>query len=103
MRKLSIFILSTLFLSQHVLADNTSDVMSPTEDPACRAIVKTCLSAGYIKEPGKQLWLNCMKPILLGQDVASISFTAETIQTCRNAKIVQLKQDLQDLQTASKP
>lgn len=103
MRKINaIIILSAIICSHQVMADDTM-MTSVTDDSAsnpCTIIVKSCLAAGYSRTEvaGKQFWHDCMKPILLGQTVATVTVDPMMVQSCRAHKIEELKSELQDFQ-----
>lgn len=106
MRKIkAIILLSAIICSQQVIADDTM-MNSVTDDSMannpCTTIVKGCLAAGFSRTetPGKQFWHDCMKPILLGQTVATVTVDPTVVQSCRAHKVTELQSELQDFQKA---
>lgn len=103
MRKIkTILLLSAIICAQQVMADDTM-MTSATDDSAnnpCVTIVKSCLAAGFSRTttPGKQFWHDCMKPVLLGQTVSTVTVDPTMVQACRAYKIEKLKSELQDFQ-----
>lgn len=95
-----IFVLVAIFLMQPVFADDQD--MSPGDRP-CAAVAQACVKAGYGRKagPGKNFWMSCMKPLILGQTVNGATVDADTVKTCRASKIEQLKKELQELEKAS--
>ncbi len=71
---------------------------------ACGVIAKACLTAGYDKNegPDKQFWHDCMRPVILGKTVDSVTVDMPTIKECRTDKIAELKQEIKDIQGAMK-
>lgn len=85
------------------MADTIPNTASPThsaDSKSCEAIANACLGAGYARTEitGKRFWHDCMKPILLGQTVATVTTDPTMVQTCRAHKIEELKKELQELQ-----
>lgn len=68
----------------------------------CETIAQACLSGGFdTKTPNKEFWQDCMKPILLGQNVPGVTIDPTTAKNCRVKKINQLKEDLKEFQKVS--
>ncbi|KTD15940.1 Uncharacterised protein [Legionella lansingensis] len=100
MRKHSIIIASfTLFLTQASFAGtfDTDDL----SNKQCDAIADACRSAGYTDEGigDKSFWFACMKPVLYGKTVNSVSIATKDVKECRKAKIAKLKKELKELQS----
>lgn len=95
------FVLASMLVSQSVFAQPDQIMMS--EDGACSAIAKTCIKHGFSRNDhkGKQFWLDCMRPLIMGQSVKGVTVSADTIRTCRDEKIAELKHELSDLEKAS--
>lgn len=89
-------ILSTHAAFAYVATDSS-------KDPTCAAIAKACSSAGFEKTEtaGKQLWQDCMNPILLSKTVKGMTVDAGIVKDCRFHKIEELKKELKDLQNAA--
>jgi len=97
MRKLStIILLSASFLTQHAMAD----MSSMTNNNPCVTIVKACLDGGYTRDDSsqKEFWQGCMKPLLLGKTVDSVTVDPAVIKSCRTMKIEEMKKELKELQ-----
>ena len=81
-----------------------SDSSSSSENASkqCEGIAKACLVAGYTREggAGKAFWADCMKPILLGKTINGITISRADVSTCRQQKVENMKQELQQLQQA---
>ena len=92
MRKIRVlFVLAAILLTQQVFA---------SEGKSCATIADACLTAGFdrTETPGKNLWLNCMKPIILGQTISGVTVKPAVVQACRVHKIEELKKELKELQ-----
>lgn len=93
-----VFVATTL-LTQPVFADRNMD----DDSRPCAAIANACVDAGFAKSAakGKRFWIDCMKPLILGQTVEGVkSIDANTVKMCRADKIAQLKKELAELQKA---
>lgn len=100
MGKTLITLISMAILStQPVFADEMAGG-EMSEGTACAAIAKSCLSAGFTRDPSatKKFWQDCMKPIILGKTVAGVTIDHSVAKTCREHKIEQLKHELKELQ-----
>lgn len=93
--KYSLALLAACLIVQPVFADED---MSSDSKP-CVTIVKACLDAGFThqKIDGKQFWNDCMRPLVLGKQVAGITIDANEVKACRAAKISELEQELNEL------
>lgn len=68
-------------------------------DKNCAAIAKACSSAGFDRQTeGKNIWLDCMKPLLLGHTVKDVNIDTEVVKSCKSEKIKELKEELKELQ-----
>jgi len=74
-----------------------------SKDPTCAAIAKACSAAGFerTETAGKQLWQDCMNPILLSKTVKGLTVDPGIVKNCRFHKIEELKMELKDLQNAA--
>lgn len=68
-------------------------------DSSCQAIAKACKTEGYSRGGDKKFWLDCMRPILLGQSVQGVKTDPAQVKTCRDNKIISLQQELKELQS----
>lgn len=69
----------------------------------CLNIAVSCESAGYTlskKVPGKNIWKNCVKPILAGQTIDGVTASADDIKACKTKKAVHKMKKMQ-MQTAT--
>lgn len=90
--KFALVVLSAL-VTQQVFADTVST--------PCKAIASACLNAGFVESDSstdKNIWFNCMKPIILGQSVTGVTVDASVVQSCKTDKIAKLQQELAELQ-----
>jgi hypothetical protein len=88
------FALASLLFSSGVYANDFAKL----DHSACLPIVNACKAAGYGRhKEDKNFWLNCMKPILLGQSVKDVNVTSDQVKTCRKSKIHQLQNELKNL------
>jgi hypothetical protein len=56
---------------------------SPDEARACKSIASACEEAGYMKHAKeKNLWKDCMNPILSGRAVEGVQVQGEDVQAC---------------------
>jgi hypothetical protein len=63
---------------------------SPEEENPCKTISSACESAGYVKHgKGKNLWRDCMHPILSGQSVEGVQVNAADVRACEARKAEQ--------------
>tara|TARA_R110000868_G_scaffold48766_1_gene157900 strand:- start:1124 stop:1426 length:303 start_codon:yes stop_codon:yes gene_type:complete len=95
MRKIQI--ISTVIITiiavvsmQQVLADSVNN---------CDKIAEICLSSGYVKHDSanKGIWKDCMKPVLLGKTVESVTLDPAIVKACRSQKISELQVELKEL------
>ena len=72
------------------------------EDQSCAAIAKSCTAAGFehTQAPNKNIWHDCMKPVILGNAVTGVTVDATTVKSCRAHKIVELTKELSELKQA---
>jgi hypothetical protein len=99
MRKLILLSLLALSFSAPVFADDASVPPDEATSPDCEMISKACLDAGYTRadnNPGKMFWHDCMKPILFGKQVSGVSVDAKVVTSCRQFKIKNLKEQLDE-------
>jgi hypothetical protein len=102
MRKIHIaLVLATAFFTQSVFAHDED--LATSSDKPCSAIVKACLTAGYLRtdSPSKAFWHDCMKPVVLGQTVAGVTVDPATVKACRTNKLEELKNELQEFEKAN--
>lgn len=97
----SILLLTAILSVQPVFACGD---MAHSNSKACETIATACLNAGYTRTDtaDKQFWQNCMRPIVLGHTVQGVEIDKTTAKTCRMDKITEMKQELKELQNASK-
>jgi hypothetical protein len=72
-------------------------------DSSCVSIAESCVKAGYVKMDAgdKNIWKNCMKPVLLNQSVNGVTVDPTTAKSCRDAKVQEMKSDLDEFQKLS--
>lgn len=88
--------LVSLFVTHAALANHTAT----TQGSACESIAKACTKAGFARVGNHEMkfWQDCMKPVILGKSVKKVSIDAATVKTCRENKIVELKNELNEFQ-----
>lgn len=97
MRKMYIIsVLLSMAFTQSVLADIDNNAVKNLKGGACAAVANACKSAGLYN--GAKIWLNCMKPVLLGQSVKGVTVDAEAVKTCRANKIERMKHELAEFE-----
>jgi hypothetical protein len=85
-------ILTLLTLSLAIPAAFAEDATVPKgegKDRPCMKIEQACSAAGFVKggaKEGKDLFVNCVKPILDGKSVPSVAVDADTIKACQDIK-----------------
>lgn len=84
-------------------ADSTTINAASSPVAACENISNACLTAGFTRAgaENKDFWLNCMKPILLGQSISGVAVDGTIVKACRHEKIKQLKVELKELKGVS--
>lgn len=99
MRKLMIVALFALFAAHPSFAMDPNVPPDEALSPDCEAIAKACLDGGYPRDggPGKAFWHDCMRPILFGQTVTGVTIDAKVVRNCRNFKIKNLQEQLDQL------
>lgn len=97
----NILILFTLIVTQQVFANPIS---ANTGKNACDAIAKRCLAGGFTQRdyPTKRFWQDCMKPVLMNQEVVDITVDPKLAAACRAERIQEIKTELSELQNAAK-
>ena len=59
-------------------------------DGPCRKIKKACKDAGFIKgdhkKTGKGLFVDCMKPLMNGENVSGVSVDSQDLSACKERK-----------------
>ncbi len=100
MRKMSIALVVVSLLSVQPIFAADKDM----DSKPCAMIANACIKAGYDRKhtESKNIWKNCMKPIILGQKVAGATVDDNTVKSCRTDKIAKMKSELNDLENASK-
>lgn len=56
---------------------------------ACQELVRSCQSAGYVRnghKTGKGLIMDCMDPVIAGQTVAGVSASEAAIKDCKEKR-----------------
>ncbi len=94
MRKLSLVVVLAAILSvQPVFADSKP----------CGTIAAACIKAGYNKErtENKNVWKNCMKPVIMGEKVEGVTIDADVVKSCRTDKIAKMKHELAQFEKVS--
>lgn len=78
----------------------TTTDLDDTTSKQCELIATACTSAGFVRmgPTGKGFWLDCMKPILMGQTVVGVTVNASDVSACRLYRINKLQTELRDLQ-----
>jgi hypothetical protein len=97
MRKINLVLaLSAALLTQPVLADE----MEMSDSKPCATIASACKSAGFTKggDKGKMFWMDCMKPVVMGQSVKGVTVDAATVKSCRTDKIARMQKEITELQ-----
>lgn len=77
---------SVILFNSFAFADNAQ--VSSQAHP-CKVIAEACKAAGYVrndKMQGKNIWSNCMKPVLDGQAVNGVNVDPATAQSCKAMK-----------------
>jgi hypothetical protein len=101
MRKIQAVMMSiALLVMQPVFADTAPSDSS--KDQSCSVIASACLNAGFVKTESadKQIWHDCMKPIILGKTVAGVTIDSSVVKACRSNKIQELKSELKEMQNS---
>lgn len=82
------------------MSDDMSMGMHRDMPKECSNIAKACLAAGYSRHAGtgKLFWVDCMKPLLLGQSVSGVTVSNSDISSCKTFKINKMKNELKELQ-----
>lgn len=95
MRKLMVLALFALFASNPVFAGDPDEATSPD----CETIAKACLDAGFTEHSGqgKTFWHDCMKPVLFGKEVSGVTVDAKVVKSCRQFKIKNMQQQIEQL------
>lgn len=90
--------LVSLFAASNVFADEMANDSKP-----CMQVAKACLSAGYTRQGDndKKFWVDCMKPLILGQTVKDVTVDSVVVKACRTDKISEMKKELTELQNVS--
>ncbi len=99
MRKVYLAVcLVSLFAASNVFADDMNSNSKP-----CMTIAKACMSAGYTREGNndKKFWVNCMKPLILGQTVKDVTVDSVVVKACRTDKISEMKKELTELENVT--
>lgn len=70
-------------------APSSKDMGAKKTGP-CAQVWKACESAGFVKgksaPSGKNLYKDCMKPVMDGKTVEGVTVDASTVQACQKAK-----------------
>lgn len=98
MRKLLILALFSLFVYHPAFAKDQMVAPDEASSPDCESIAKACEDAGFTREggEGKAFWHDCMRPILFGKQVSGVSIDAKVVRACRQFKIKNLQQQLDE-------
>jgi len=92
-----VLVLSAMVFAQPVLAHD----MDMSKSEACTTVAKACSDAGFDRTEttaGKNFWLDCMKPVVLGKTVEGVTVDSATVKTCRTDKVSELKKELKEFQ-----
>lgn len=67
-------------------ASNTAPSAKPSKP--CQAVRAACQAAGFVKgdKQGKNIWKDCIKPILSGQQVTGVTADADSVKACQAKK-----------------
>lgn len=100
-KKNLMLMLVTLFITQvSFAADTTMNTADPDEATSkqCEIIATACKNAGFVKDgdQGKAFWRDCMKPILFGKTVAGVTVDVKDVRACREFKITNLQNRLEE-------
>ena len=95
----TLLILTALLATQPILAYAAG---VPGSKP-CSTLAHRCAEAGFARTEvgGKNFWLDCLKPLLMGHSVQGVTIDVADVQACRTDKIKDLQKELQDLQHAA--
>ncbi len=90
MKRISVFMACTLVglgINLPVQADNT--MKDSPGHRACLNIASACEDAGYRmkQETGKNIWKDCLKPIIAGQTISGVTVDPQDIQICKKHDI----------------
>ena len=94
----NILMLAAILTTSQVFAKDLD-----SDSKACATIAKACKEACFTRTSTdhKRFWKDCMKPILLGQQVSGVTVDPNVVKTCRMDKIKQLKKKLDQLEKAN--
>lgn len=100
-KRMIMIVLLTLCLSPasfaEVTATNPTDPDEATSKQ-CEKIADACRNAGFARrDQGKYFWRDCMKPILYGQSVAGVTVDKNDVKACRQFKIQNMQQQLDEM------
>ena len=95
-----VLILVALLSTQPIFAYDDQGMSS---SKPCGVIANACIKAGFVRKetPDKKFWINCMKPVILGQSVKGVKVDADAVKVCRANKIDELKKELSELEAVS--
>lgn len=98
--KKTLILSSSLLLSLGLSLSAFADTMAPSKsmlensnlpqskNRPCLNIATSCESAGYrlSKVPGKNIWKDCVKPILAGKSISGVTASTDDINACKMKK-----------------
>ena len=92
--------LLAILTSQQIFAANAGMSHEPADSKSCTAIAESCLAAGFVRTEStdKAVWNDCMKRIILAQQVEGVKVEAAVVKSCRTDKIASLKTELKEFQ-----
>jgi hypothetical protein len=92
----TVLMLMAILAAQQVFAANSAS------EKSCSTIADACLAAGFVKTESttKGIWHDCMRPVILGKTVSSVSIDASVVKSCRADKIRELKKELKEMEHA---
>lgn len=87
--------------SQQIFAADMGINPEPADSKSCSAIAESCLAAGYVRTEStdKAVWKDCMKRIILAQQVEGVKVEPTVAKSCRTDKIAGLKAELKEFQS----
>lgn len=111
----ALFAAIALIFSLQAFADTntmTNGTNGPSANPTptgevditpCKNIATACTTAGFVRKgtPGKLFWKDCMKPVLLGQNVNGVTIDPNDVTACKQVKMDKMQKELQDFQQST--
>src|SRR5258708_6927695 len=98
-----VLVLVALLSAQQIFADDAQDMSGDAAaGKPCAPIANACMTAGFgrMEAAGKRFWMDCMKPVIMGQSVSGVTVDPAMVKACRSYKIDEMKKELKELQKA---